>query len=169
MEGLIMSHTKRRTAAVGTLVALTLILSLSLTACGEKSAEPEATADDLFSTKSEYVGSAPDDIKLLDVLGVPDLGAYTIELKTDEKPYSITINFSELNEAGPDIDAKMKIRAPIILALISNVDEVHWTVDGDKNSYTVSDWKDKNGTDIKSYGDSTESISDLLNTVGYSS
>jgi hypothetical protein len=163
-----MVQTKRHATAAVILTVLMFMLLPLLTSCGEKPAGPGATtADYIFSRKNQFIGDAPANEKVLGALGVHDFGIYTIALKTDEKPYTVTINFSELKEAKSEVEAKMKIRAPIILALISNADEVHWTIDGNESSYAVSDWNDENGTDIKSYGDSATGISNLLNAVGY--
>jgi hypothetical protein len=162
-----MAQIKRRTAVMVILTALMFLPLLS--SCGEKTAGPGATtADYIYSRKNELIGDASANEKVLEALSIHDFGVYTIELKTDERPYAITINFSELKEAKSEVEAKMKTRAPIILALISNADEVHWTIDGNESGYAVSDWNDENGTDIKSYGDSAANISNLLNVVGYS-
>lgn len=77
----------------------------------------------LLSLKTPYVGSAPDVGNLIINLDLDS--PRTLELKTDQKPYGLTIHFSE--KIREERQYFFRGNAYIVLALIDNLDQVTWT------------------------------------------
>lgn len=90
----------------------------------------DALTQEIYRKKATYIGSAPDDMKLLGAMHIGDiLGPYTIQLTTASEPYGITLHFK--NPVAPAeceaFDAKMRAYATVILAMIDNSGWVGWT------------------------------------------
>ena len=87
-------------------------------------------AESLFAAKNPYVGDGSADGRLLRLLNITeDIGNYTIALKTDEEPYSLTLNFKEGWDAQQENDKNVQMweNAVLLLALIDNLSEVSWS------------------------------------------
>ncbi|GHU61798.1 hypothetical protein FACS189418_2070 [Clostridia bacterium] len=151
---------------------IALILALSLVACNKKNGGENGvtTSKDLFSLKSEYIGNVSNNEKILQALEIPSLGTYTQELKTDATPYILTINFSKLNVTEEEFNSKMRMYSYVLLALIENVDEIHWNVETadftESKSLTVAD-ANKIVGNIKNSASSSEELQSLLVAIEY--
>jgi len=136
-------------------------------------------AEHLFSLKNQYIGNASANSHLLTALEISKLGTYTIELKTDEKPYILTINFSKFDfiprkTSGITDDMQYKSimyqKSIILLTLIDNADEIKWNIKTDNidDSYTVTvEEITKEYGNIKDYGKSLKQFYSLLVNIGY--
>ncbi len=126
----------------------------------------------LFSLKNKYIGDAAANMKLLEALEISKLANYKIELKTSEQPYILHINFTNpINESITNFKRKMETYSIILLALIENVDEIHYNdrfCDCIDNivRIKISDLEKKYGS-IKDYGKSAENFHSLLINIGY--
>lgn len=129
---------------------------------------------EIYASKNSYVGDASADGKLLELLNVGSLGEYTMELQTSEEPYVLTVNFKEEPRDQTVLNWKMKQKAPMLLALIENVGEIHWTYpvaggDGKETKYRwrmdCAEAEQKLGIDgLKKYTktlDSLETLQDI--------
>ena len=124
----------------------------------------------LFSHKNEYIGNASSDGSILQALGVSNLGKYEIALSTDSKPYTLTVNFSEINVSVDELDTKMQMYSYVLLALIENADEISWNINTDdaKDSKSVTiDDANKAYNNIKDCASSVDNLHSLLVNIGY--
>lgn len=155
------------------IIGLTFILLL--TSCQlnyrNNNIEEVSYVSELFQNKNEYVGDVSANGKILELLKIREtLGDYTIELKTDEVPYSIKLNFIEPVSNKEYFEKEFRGKAYLILALIDNVDEVQCiysdteNTDGKVTEITVTRQQatDALGRDIKSYAQSETDIEELL-------
>ena len=133
-----------------------------------------AYAQQLFESKNPYIGNASANGKVLNLLNITEeLGGYSVELKTDEVPYWIKLNFENYGSDRDTFDLKMLNKAFVILALIDNANEVQWSYpsreDGEDTLITVyvtqKQATDTLGKDIKSFAQSEEGIQELLNQL----
>ena len=101
--------------------------------------EISADAWALYQAKVPYVGDATAVGRLLAVVDTwygPSEYDYTISLQTSAEPYGLTLHFSDVTAqipgAGNTINERIRILAPLLLALVDNLDQVQW-------SYTMPD------------------------------
>ncbi|MDD4831529.1 MAG: DUF4825 domain-containing protein [Bacilli bacterium] len=141
------------------------------------SKEYTTQAQYLFDLKNKYIGDNSADIKLLEALEVSKLANYTIELKISEKPYVLYINFEAIdptnvtNDILSNFKRKMKQNSIILLALIENVDEIHYNdrfCDCVDNivKLKASDLE-KEYSNIKDYSKTVEKFQELLDKIEY--
>ena len=96
--------------------------------------EISADAWALYQAQTPYVGDASAVGKVLAAVDTwygPYI-EYTISLQTDSEPYGLTIHFDDITAhtvGGADraIDQRMYALAPMLLALVGNLEEVQWT------------------------------------------
>ena len=133
-----------------------------------------SVAQRLFSLRNPYVGDVAADGKLLDALGVGDLGNYKLELFTAERPYILQINFQN-EPSNPDaLGAAMFEPATLLLSLIDNLEEIRWTYpktqDGKPTLVTVYFNEDNAacpaGMAIKDCGANLQNLQTLLDYLG---
>ena len=88
-------------------------------------------AERLFALRNPYVGNAAADGALLSALGVGEIGAYTMELFTATRPYTLQVNFTDepmdIDPTSPTIDRTMTRDGTVLLALIDNLEQVNWS------------------------------------------
>ena len=160
----------RKRISIAVLATL-LILCFALSACNKDAGGPGATTTDmLFSHKNEYIGDASADGAILQALNVSALGKYDISLETDSQPYSLTVNFSEINVPADELNSKMEMYSYVLLALIGNADEISWNINADdvKDSKSVTiDDADKAYGNIRDCAASVENLHSLLTNIGY--
>ncbi|MDF2822431.1 MAG: peptidase BlaR1 [Clostridiales bacterium] len=128
-------------------------------------------AQELYDNKNPYIGNHIADGKILELLNIADeLGRFTIELQTSIEPYSIKLNFEDKVIDRADIDLAMQYYSYIILALIDNASEVHWSypfdIDGEETLVTASvrasDIQAIIGHDVKEFTKSAENLQMLI-------
>lgn len=161
---------------VSTLISAFLIVSLVITGCamttGRKEKQDSSVAEnnvnsrynDYYNAKVQYVGDNSKVINLLNIIGVNDLGEYTIALTTDKEPYGLTINYSKLKENLDEINLKNMKQIDYtfyVLCLVENLSFVdvnyktyNYHLDVEKANKII-DGK------IKDYGSSPEKLKEL--------
>lgn len=131
-------------------------------------------AQQLFENKNLYIGDSSANGKILTLLNVSEeLGDYSVELKTDEPPYWIKLEFENYVTDRDIFDIKILDKAFLILALIDNASEVQCSypyIDNGKETLitvyvTKKQATDALGQDIKSFAESEEGIQQLLNKL----
>lgn len=139
----------------------------------EKGISAEAQA--LFNARAESIDDQVAVAKLLEVMELQKrTGEYKVELKVEEKQKYMLINFNRpVKEANVEgFDAQMQNNAQVILALVPDAEEVHWsyTVQGEDGRRKVNtvNFNSKTKTpsvkaDIKSFGSSAKKVEELLN------
>jgi beta-lactamase regulating signal transducer with metallopeptidase domain len=129
-------------------------------------------AETLYALRNLYTGDAAADSALLEALDVQnELGDYTLELFTAEKPYAMQINLTE-NAGDTGKNQSLFRNSCALLALIDNLSEVRWhypdPVDGSV-TYSLSTHQANetlaaaNLPDVKTCGESLEGLQALLN------
>lgn len=165
------------TAVIATLLAVVVCIALLLNNNKDTPtvSSTSSATEKVYTLRHDYIGDASADLALLDALRVQDIAPFTIELETTEKPYILRINFSD--ESFPsykqiNYEVNMESNAIILLALIKNVDEIHYsninstieTTERDEIVRTASDYTKQLG-DLKRYSDSLERFESLISKV----
>ena len=124
---------------------------------------------DLFVTRHDYIGDASANSRTAEVLGVGAfLGAFTNKLDTAAEPYGWTILLTDeipaprLAQRIADMDAF----APVLLALVGNLDHVTFVYRADgadaQRTYTAAEATAFFGEDIKNAGKDVRALERLL-------
>lgn len=130
-----------------------------------------ALANKLYDAKNPYIGDASADGRLAQTLGITEkLGTFKNELQTSTEPYGWTLRFENSSTNSAIFDEKMKGFACILIALTDNLGEVTWeyTAELDRGPITRTrtmmekDCTEFLGADVKSYGESPETVQELL-------
>ncbi len=129
------------------------------------------TAEYLFDLKVPYIGDNSSVGKLLNALDIWSYGDYTFSLITSDRPYTLTINYSSLQESQNkqeiNIFNDIEEKSIFLLALIDNVDQIEWIFSKNmKYTITLDDLNGRYGN-IKDYGKSVKSFNKLLSKLGY--
>lgn len=155
---------------------LTLICAFVIGGCASSKQNEKnkiISTQQLYNSKNQYIGNNSNDLKLLELLEIEDLGKYTIKLETSKQPYTLIIIFEDKNEniSKEKFNNLMKNNSILLLALIENADKVEWSYpnEGEENitlnSITTDDANELVGKDIKSYGESVEELQELINVL----
>jgi len=99
-----------------------------------------------------------------------DFGGYRNQLQTAAKPYGWTLEFERDTSNPTSFDGKMKNYACVLMALIDNIGEVHWSYDATTetkpgqriNGMTEAQCSVYVGGPIKNFSKSPEKIQQLL-------
>jgi len=83
----------------------------------------------LYVLKAPYVGDAPAVGRLAEALGAQGLGSYTNSVRTSERPYRWTMEFSDIYSGAAEerLNRDLTYIAWQMLALVGNLDEFAWT------------------------------------------
>lgn len=131
---------------------------------------PEIRA--LYAKKTVYIGNHIEVGALLQALGIPQLGSYTMELQTTQEPYELVLHFEGTEEEPEYFRQRMMENATVLLALIDNCGEVAWTLpdaDGMQEEFrwTQQEAAEQLGCEsIKAYGESPEALQELILLMG---
>ena len=92
----------------------------------------------LYQAQTPYVGdnsAVGRALAAVDTWYGPPIVDYTISLQTSSEPYGLTIHFDSVTAyipgAADTINERMRILAPVLLALVGNLEEVRWTYTGE--------------------------------------
>ena len=92
----------------------------------------------LYQAQTPYVGdnsAVGRALAAVDTWYGPPIVDYTISLQTSSEPYGLTIHFDSVTAYTPGaadtINERMRILAPVLLALVGNLEEVRWTYTGE--------------------------------------
>jgi hypothetical protein len=128
-------------------------------------------ANDLFAAKNKYVGDISANLQISNILEIAnDLGGYKNQLQTATKPYGWTLEFEKTTSNPAGVDGKMKNYACVLMALIDNIGEVHWSYNVTNgtnpgphiNGMTQAQCSAYVGGPIKSFSESPEKVQQLL-------
>ena len=138
-------------------------------------AEADEQAIKLFAAKNEAVSDEEKDAVLLSILKVSqNCGAFTIELRTDAKPYRLTMNFKEAHDESMNewFENTMVKYSCVLLALIEDADQIGWHCPSSSYGNEVSGYFTRSDAEkflnikVARYGESENSIQLLLNELG---
>ncbi len=165
---------KKKTSVLAFLI---LVSALLITGCAyvqKNSADQSSRISEnkkfeaYYNDRVQYVGNNSDVSHLLILLGVDDLGEYTIALKTDKEPYGLTIQYSKLKDKSDGDKFKILERldyAYFILALIDNLNDVDINYEMFNYHLTKDDANRLVNGSIKDYGASPEKLKELYHLL----
>lgn len=157
----------------------------SIKAIAISASAPASDSKKLYDLKGTYIGDNSKVRHIADLANFVDLPIQSIELKTDSKPYAVTINYkvdSRANYRFFDYSSFNK-NAAVMFCLIPNADEIHFrmydnysSVDNPETSfasayYSRQDLSERAGMEyfinenIINAASSIESFADYLNKV----
>lgn len=119
-----------------------------------------------------YVGDNSKVVPLLHDLGVASFGTYTVELQTENEPYGVTLNFSELKMEASNESVIMRREAvsSLVLAKIDNCSSVTWVYPAnsgvDEWTWTVDQATTLAGRDIKKLAPASPEFKSLIQQTG---
>ena len=148
---------------------------------GDKKVTPSGTvisarAAQIYKNKHAYIGDASKNGALANAIGIgEELGSYTSQLQTKEKPYGWTLSFTTMLEESNEavFQEKMRGYACVLLAMVDNVEKITWTylldtqegVVQKATTFTVKEANELLGYEVKAYGASEEQLAQLLSRV----
>ena len=146
---------------------------------GESAKEPESQNDkvqtleynaaEIIKYKSAYIGDSSNDSHLVRTLPFAAI-CKGISLKTDSKPYGITVNydFNGLSLTDEAINATLRNNALVLFALIDNVDKVSFSYhpgsDVKGPEYTREQLQKSYTKDLGKFAENEASLQQLLNS-----
>lgn len=133
----------------------------------------EKQTQQLFDAKNPYIGDISADGRIAGLLGIAEkLGYAKTALQTTEEPYGWTFEFEDEWQRADEEwkNAKMQDFACVLLALIDNCGEIHWSyqINGKQctRSWDLADAKELLGEPVKSYGETVERLQMLMQRLG---
>ncbi len=133
----------------------------------------EKQTQQLFEAKNPYIGDISADGRISALLGIGEkLGNFKTVLQTTEEPYSWTFEFEDEWQTSDEEwkNEKMENFAYVLLALIENCGEIHWSYQMEGTTYTrtvdAADVEEVLEEPIKSYGETVERLQMLLRRLG---
>lgn len=139
------------------LLSTLFIVVLLLSACGSKD---EVNGDDLWEYRSDDLGNNTKVINIMENAGAMDLGKYTLALQTNNKPYGLTVKYSELNGKF-DEKAFQKVGA-IALGLIKDAEYIKFETPNKNVKYTVKSLDKTYNMKIKDLGQNKQRLTEFL-------
>lgn len=119
-----------------------------------------------------YVGDNSKVVPLLHDLGVGSFGTYTVELQTENEPYGVTLNFTEL-KVKPTDESEIKRReavSSLVMAKIDNCSSVTWVYPVSSGegewTWTVDQATELAGRDIKKIAHASPEFTSLIQQAG---
>ena len=159
---------------ISMLLSVILVSVLTITGCSymQKDSTVENNEngkfEEYYDARVQYVGNNSEVSHLLNLLGVDDLGEYTIALKTDKEPYGLTIQYSKLKNNGDKEKFKIMDRidyAYFVLALIDNLNDVDVNYETVNYHLTMDEANKMVNGSIKDYGSSPEKLKKLYDIL----
>lgn len=120
--------------------AISSVLVLAACAGGGSGDRGDVTAESPLSeavdttslqeNRTPHLGDNSRVVALVGATGPHVVGESTLELRTDQRPYGLVVNFSSVEPGitAELADGLMTDRAALLMATIGNVDEVRWTL-----------------------------------------
>lgn len=151
------------------ILAMVIVSALAMTGCSSASESQEKEKfEAYYDSRVQHVGDNSKVSELLNVLGVGDLGEYTIALTTDKEPYGLTVTYTTLKDAGDEAKLENGDRidfAYFALALIENLNEIDVNFKDYNFSLSTEQANEIVDGDIKDYGNSIEKLKELNNKL----
>lgn len=132
-------------------------------------------ANELYKAKNPYIGDVSANGRLAGILGMgQELGGFKNELQTTREPYGWILKHEDSVRNSAVFEAKMKDYGCVLLALIDNLGEITWvyTVEAEDRAIerrtvlTVQEASEYLDAPVKSFGESPETVQELLDKVG---
>lgn len=102
------------------LTILVIVLMLSLSACRGKTKELYEIPD-LLQYKTEYIGDAPNVVKIVSQQDYPEGYSYdSIEIQSETEPYGLTV-FLKAEPSAAKIEDELQVNADMTFDLIGNL------------------------------------------------
>lgn len=102
------------------LTILIIVLMLSLSACRGKTKELYEIPD-LLQYKTEYIGDAPNVVKIVSQQDYPEGYSYdSIEIQSETEPYGLTV-FLKAEPSAAKIEDELQVNADMTFDLIGNL------------------------------------------------
>lgn len=111
---------------------------------------------DLFDARMEFLGDNSAVSRLIDAAGLSQIGEFTFELKTDQKPYGLRIIYTSSEKPYDMID--ISPNAIEFLGLIKNLDYVEITDGVQTYKLTEQEASEMLGYDVKELGQSYDKL-----------
>ena len=146
---------------------LILLLLVNLIIRNQGGIKETTKTEYLFNLKNPYIGDNSKDMKLLQSLEVSELGKFTIELKTNDRPYILRIYFDEIKVSIEEYERKIMLYSKILLVLIENADEVSWIIKDVRNDSITVDSLEIEYENLKDYNKTRDSFHSFLVNIGY--
>lgn len=147
----------------------------------------EAKTRSIYANRHPYIGDAPKNGALAEMLGIAEeLGNFSNQLQTEKEPYGWYFTFHNIMEGTVDelvLNDKMKGYACVLFACVDNLEEVGWYymmknepapegkekkcgTNEKQETFTSEEASKFLGQDVKSYGESEEKLQELLKLTG---
>ncbi|SHI65355.1 DUF4825 domain-containing protein [Parasporobacterium paucivorans] len=147
------------------ILTLIVISIMAMTACSNsQEGQVNEKFQEYYNARVQYIGDNSKVIALLDIIGVGEMGEYTIAMKTDKEPYGLTVDYSKLKNARDETKFENMDRidyAYFALALIENLNEVDVIYNGYKYHLTIEQANELVKGNIKNYGGSSEKVKEF--------
>jgi len=154
------------------IVTIMIIIVLSMIGCSNTNETQENEKfQKYYDSRVQYIGDNSKVSEFLNVIGVDNLGEYTIALKTDKEPYGLTINYSKLKNIGDEAKFANMDRidyAYFALAMIENLNEIDINYSDYNYNLTTEQANEQVNGDIKDYGSSIEKLKELNDILNFS-
>lgn len=147
-------------------IILVLLLCVSFVGC-DSNKENMNFAESVYDARVKYATDESKVINLIEVMHLSFQTAFcTVDFQCDEKPYSITLKYSEHITDAKVFEGRVKQYACVLLASVKNLSAINWNYDVSGKKYsgslTVEDATKMVGKDIKSFYSSYEEFLGLL-------
>ncbi len=126
----------------------------------------------LEENRTPHLGDNSRVVALVGATGPRAVGESTLELRTDQQPYGLVLNFSAVADGvTADVaDDLMTDRAALLLATIDNVDEVRWTLpedvdQGEGGVLTRAEADALVGSSVADIGATAEGLEELVSRL----
>ena len=161
---------KRRILA---LLAIGITLLFCLSGCGghDKKVDSGTIPEKLYAAKNPYIENTEANNSLVRLLKVNDNGKYTLEIESEDHPYTLNIRFMYLldNVGLEEIEGVMTSNGIILMSLIGDCEQVDWSYPTDdglvKGTIGLDYANEMIGKDIKKVGENEESFTALYNDL----
>lgn len=141
--------------------------------------------NEVYKKRHPYVGDASANGALAGALGIAEnLGSFKNELQTTDTPYGWTLRFENSVPNSIVFEEKMRNYAIVLIALVDNLEEVHWeypvelpekavirtsSITLEECNAFVSENAPDGAYSVKDAANSPENLQNLLQTLGISS
>ena len=111
-------------------IILIVLSIISVSAC--KSKEEMHEVSNLSQYKTDYVGDAPNVIKIVSGQDYPDGYSYdSIEIQSETEPYGLTV-FLKAESSASNLEDELQVNADMTFDLISNLGTLNYEITDSK-------------------------------------
>lgn len=158
---------------VGALIMVSVMALLCLSGCGggNKAAERESFANQLYAAKNPYIENSAACNELVQLTGAKSLGKYNLDIQDKRHPYTLSIRYMYI---GNDVDTttietQLNYMSILTLALIDDCEQVNWSYPSDnglQEGWIGTDYANElAGMDVKEAGKDQASFTALCDLL----